>query len=296
MQSIEDMSEEDAAVVQTYQDNQQSISSIIDHHSNTLVILKHALSSCKSHVELFEYDYPNLDPTTATQDNRSFYRMGDTDFSAFENHHQNIHFEWCEKKTKSLQTALFLSIDIQRATSCFADDLGYSTLVGHMDDKRVVFDASSGGANEDQNHTQDDALKLIRILTSILVLKAYALKNARFETFIKYMAISIQLIKRKITLSVLSMDKDKKFVFEERRSATIPISYQERYDWLQVFELLADFEQLLKEQDGIEGLLREENAGRAMVGEETVRSIFEAKQYGINRSQASINDSSNAQS
>lgn len=75
MQSIEDMSEEDAAVVQTYQDNQQSISSIIDHHSNTLVILKHALSSCKSHVELFEYDYPNLDPTTATQDNRSFYRM-----------------------------------------------------------------------------------------------------------------------------------------------------------------------------------------------------------------------------
>ncbi|KAL4206195.1 hypothetical protein AB4K20DRAFT_1925652 [Rhizopus microsporus] len=29
-----------------------------------------------------------------------------------------------------------------------------------------------------------------------------------------------------------------------------------------------------------------------MVGEETVRSIFEAKQYGIDRSQASINDSS----
>ncbi|KAG1135202.1 hypothetical protein G6F37_013026 [Rhizopus arrhizus] len=146
-----------------------------------------------------------------------------------------------------------------------------------MDDERVVFEASSGGANEDQNHTQDDALKLIRILTSILVLKAYDLKNARFETFIKYMAISIQVIKRKITLSVLSMDKDKK----------------ERYDWLQVFDLLADFEQLLKEQDEIEGLLREENAGRAMVGEETVRSIFEAKQYGINRSQVSTNDSSN---
>ena len=43
------------------------------------------------------------------------------------------------------------------------------------------------------------------------------------------MAISIQVIKRKITLSVLSMDKDKKFVFEARHSATIPISYQERY-------------------------------------------------------------------
>lgn len=111
-----------------------------------------------------------------------------------------------------------------------------------MDDEHVVFEASSGGANEDQNHTQGDAVKLIRILTSILVLKTYVLKNARFETFIKYMAISIQVIKRKITMSVLSIDKDKKFVFEERRSATIPISYQERYDWLQVFKLLADFE------------------------------------------------------
>lgn len=48
----------------------------------------------------------------------------------------------------------------------------------------------------------------------------------------------------------------------------------------------------MKEQDEIEGLLREENAGRVMVGEETVRIIFEAKQYGIDRSQASINDSS----
>ena len=48
----------------------------------------------------------------------------------------------------------------------------------------------------------------------------------------------------------------------------------------------------MKEQDEIEGLLREENAGRVMVGEETVRSIFEAKQYRIDRSQASINESS----
>lgn len=48
----------------------------------------------------------------------------------------------------------------------------------------------------------------------------------------------------------------------------------------------------MKEQDEIEGLLREENAGRVMVGEETVRNIFETKQYGIDRSQASANDSS----
>lgn len=124
MQSIEDISEEDAAVVRIHQDNQQSISSIIDHHSNTLDILKHVLSSCKTHVDLYDYDYPNLDPATATQNSQSFYlivkhilldfsskcfrttpiysnhertffanRMIPI-FSAFENHHQYIHFEW----------------------------------------------------------------------------------------------------------------------------------------------------------------------------------------------------------
>jgi hypothetical protein len=43
-----------------------------------------------------------------------------------------------------LQTISFLAIDIQRATPSFADGLGYSILVGHMDDERVVFEASSG--------------------------------------------------------------------------------------------------------------------------------------------------------
>ncbi|KAI9361313.1 hypothetical protein BD770DRAFT_470688 [Pilaira anomala] len=63
------------------------------------------------------------------------------------------------------------------ATSSFSDGLGYSTLVSYMDDERIVFEASSGKANEDQNHTQNDALKLIRILSSILILKAYDLKK-----------------------------------------------------------------------------------------------------------------------
>ncbi|CEP13318.1 hypothetical protein [Parasitella parasitica] len=117
MQSIEDLSVEVAAVVRTHQVNQQSISSMIDHHSNILDVLKHALSSCKTHVELFENGYSNLDPASTTQDNGNFY-----------------------------------PIDIQRATSGFADDIGYSTLVGHMDNERVVFEASSCGANEYQNY------------------------------------------------------------------------------------------------------------------------------------------------
>lgn len=44
----------------------------------------------------------------------------------------------CKKAIKSLQKVLFLAIDIQRATPSFADGLGYSTLVGHMGDERIV--------------------------------------------------------------------------------------------------------------------------------------------------------------
>lgn len=70
-----------------------------------------------------------------------------------------------KKKFKSLQTTQFLTTGPQeRASSSFADGLAYSTLVGHMDDKRVVFEASLGGAKEDHSHTQNDALKILRIL------------------------------------------------------------------------------------------------------------------------------------
>ncbi|KAI7857666.1 hypothetical protein BDC45DRAFT_19207 [Circinella umbellata] len=205
--------------------------------------------------------------------------------NAFENHHQNIHFEWCEKKIKSLQATSFFATDIQRTSPNFANGLGYSTLVGHMDDERVVIEASSGGENENMNHTQDDALKLIKALTSIVILKAYQMKNARFETYNKFKAISIQVIKRKLTLSVLSMAPNKKFVFDERRSATIPITFHERDDWLLVFELLADFEQLLNEQDKIERILRHENSCGGAADDETIQHVFKTTDDNMNGSQ-----------
>lgn len=124
MQTIDDMPEEDTAAIRTHQHNQKSLSSINNHHSDTLDIPKHALSSCPNHVDLDDYVYPNLDPATATQDNQNSHLMIKhiiVDFvskwfrttpiysnhertlyvdrvvpilSVSENHHQNIHFEW----------------------------------------------------------------------------------------------------------------------------------------------------------------------------------------------------------
>ncbi|KAI8327154.1 hypothetical protein EDC96DRAFT_430818, partial [Choanephora cucurbitarum] len=57
------------------------------------------------------------------------------------------------------------------------------------------------------DHTQDSALKILKILTSVVIPKAYELKNANYKTFVKYKAVSVQLFKRKMALSAMSMNR-----------------------------------------------------------------------------------------
>ncbi|KAI7848979.1 hypothetical protein BDC45DRAFT_561173 [Circinella umbellata] len=309
MQTYDKMTQEELSVIRKHQDDQRKLVSLVDNHSSSFNIIKQALSSCRTHMDLDDYKFPALDHATNSFQQHNFYRTLKhvlIDFtskcfrtvpifsnhertffadrvipilSAFENYHQNIHFEWCEKNVKSAQIVSSFTADFQRAGRIFADGLGYSTLIGHMDDERIVIEASSGGYEENQEHTEDDALKLLKTLTSIIVLKAYDLKNARFKTFTKFKVISIQVIKRKLTLSVLYMGDDKKFIFEERRSGTIPVTYNERYNWLQIFEILADFEQLLNEQDEIEDELRQENVDSEISEEETIRAVFQSTDH-----------------
>lgn len=121
----------------------------------------------------------------------------------------------------------------------YADGIAYATSVGLLDDERVIVEVSSGALTENIQHTLGDSLKLLESLTCIIVLKASKFSNAKFTTLQRYKAIGIHVIKRTITMSVLAINDDKKFVLEERRAANVPIHYQERYEWLSVFELLA---------------------------------------------------------
>ena len=50
---------------------------------------------------------------------------------------------------------------------------------------------------------------------------------------------------------------------------------------------------LLDEQDEIEGVLRQENAGGGAVDDETIQQVFEATNYNINGSQIIVDGSSN---
>ena len=76
-----------------------------------------------------------------------------------------------------------------QSTSSNPDGTGYSTKTGIMDDERVIFEASSGPRRKDLQHTYGDTLKNMEALTSIIMLKAYKLSNARFSTLTRYKSI-----------------------------------------------------------------------------------------------------------
>ncbi|KAI8095613.1 hypothetical protein BDF21DRAFT_330146 [Thamnidium elegans] len=144
-----------------------------------------------------------------------------------------------EKMIMSLQ-AVNLSVAFSEISNPnYADGIGYSTTTGIVGEERIAIECSSGGREENIQHTYGDSLKLTKSLTTMLVLKAYKRSNASYKTFCKFKTIDIQCIKRTLTLFILFMDEEKKLVVEEKRSANMPICFDEIFDFMQVFELIA---------------------------------------------------------
>ncbi|KAI7876626.1 uncharacterized protein EV154DRAFT_486438 [Mucor mucedo] len=132
-----------------------------------------------------------------------------------------VHFEWGEKMIMSLQ-AVTLSVAfvakvglkrivLQKKKSTafseisnpnYADGIEYLTTTGVVDEERIVVECSSGGHEENIQHTYDDSLRLTKSLTAMLVLKAYKRPNASYKPFCKLKTIGIQCIKRTLTLFI----------------------------------------------------------------------------------------------
>ncbi|KAG2218136.1 hypothetical protein INT45_000434, partial [Circinella minor] len=256
--------------------------------------------SCRNHHDFASFKFPDLNTNITSNKKNSFYRFAKyilwdysskcfrnplsftnhertffsvyivPVFSHFENQYQDIHFEWCEVSMKSRKV-------MQSTSSSNADGIGYATNTGIMDDERVIFEASSGPRWEDVQHTYGDTLKNIEALTLIIFLKAYKFSNARFSTLTRYKSVCIHSIKRTLTLSVMSITDDKKFVFEEQRGATVPVGYQEHYYWYEILEFVARLQELLEEQDEVDNDLRSEHSDPTIEEEETIKHIFETE-------------------
>ncbi|KAI7849636.1 hypothetical protein BDC45DRAFT_573689 [Circinella umbellata] len=75
----------------------------------------------------------------------------------------------------------------------------------------------------------------------------------------------------------MSITDDKKFGFEEQRSANVPVGYQERYYWYEILEFIACLQELLEEQDEVDNDLRSEHSDPTIEEEETIKHIFETE-------------------
>ncbi|KAI8997262.1 hypothetical protein BDB01DRAFT_830865 [Pilobolus umbonatus] len=134
-------------------------------------------------------------------------------------------------------------------------------------------EGSSGQHEEKIDHTISDTAKQIR--NTISILKGFTMANmdASFGTLRQVKIFGVQAIERTITVTETSYDEEStKYLYKVVRTARIPIEYEERYNGLRVFELLAYLLVELKEQVPIHETLNKEQSSISIVyPKETVR-------------------------
>lgn len=104
--------------------------------------------------------------------------------------------------------------------------------------ERLVMESSSGAVKENLPHTMGDTVKLVQSATELLKTEVISLQDASLDTFLDRKVMIIQLVMQKMTLCSVSVLKDKKYEVFELRSATLPAKWDERREWLKMFELL----------------------------------------------------------
>lgn len=116
----------------------------------------------------------------------------------------------------------------------YADGIGYTG-----QDERLLMEASSGGLEEDIDHTLSDSLKLLENLAAILNTYRAKYLNSNKTTFSRLKVFDIQCVKTTITLVSVSAPGDGKFLYCTPRTSQIPTTFDERHHLLPLFELLA---------------------------------------------------------
>ncbi|KAI8967367.1 hypothetical protein BDF20DRAFT_829667, partial [Mycotypha africana] len=190
-------------------------------------------------------------------------------FQSFANQTGYLQFNWCESQTKQHALAEINLNSWTKPTTRFCDGLGFDWL----GKERLSMEGSSGQYEEKIDHTISDTAK--QISNTISMLKGFTMANmdASFETLKLVKIFGVQAIERTITLTETSYDDEStKYLYKVVRTARIPIEYEERYDWLRVFELLAYLLVELKEQVRIHETLNKEQTSVSIVQpEETVQ-------------------------
>ncbi|KAI8641550.1 hypothetical protein BD408DRAFT_444246 [Parasitella parasitica] len=115
--------------------------------------------------------------------------------------------------------------------------LGYFKMFNNME--IIIVEASSGKLQENTVHTIEDCLKLLECGISSLRKEAILNKNSSIATFKKLKVFGLQTNKNQVTLSESSMNNVTSWNFIEKRTATLPSSWDDRILLIQYLELMA---------------------------------------------------------
>lgn len=93
-------------------------------------------------------------------------------------------------------------------------------------------------------------------------------RNAAFSAMCQIETFGIHCVKKEITLSKTKLNSATGgYIYQEIRSAEIPVTYEERHKWLKMADLFATLMNLLIVQQKIRDQLNKENFGYVPVSE-----------------------------
>ncbi|KAG2228546.1 hypothetical protein INT48_000313 [Thamnidium elegans] len=161
----------------------------------------------------------------------------------------------CETQFTSSKYLDLNKSDYSNSTMKHNDALGYFKMFNNME--IIIVEASSGKLQENTVHTIEDCLKLLE------------------STFKKLKVFGLQTIKNQVTLSELYMNNDTSWNFIEKRTATLPSSWDDRILLIQYLELIATIFDDICDTHHLLKILMEENLGLSSNDDPTLRTIFE---------------------
>ncbi|KAI9247751.1 hypothetical protein BY458DRAFT_446176 [Sporodiniella umbellata] len=182
-----------------------------------------------------------------------------------------ISFKWCEIFSQGF--AAFSILNGQSSTTRYVDGMGYTVADNQ---ECVVIESASGPVKERRDKTEDDSLKQLHTCICVLHSVISCYPNASINTMKKVLAFGINIVKTTIILSTLNINEaGDGYVFKELESCQIPTNYEDRQKYLRLFNFIANFILLLKDQNQVFQQLKNEHYGTIPIDKSfTIRSIF----------------------
>ncbi|KAK4518103.1 Cytoplasmic and mitochondrial histidine tRNA synthetase [Mucor velutinosus] len=180
-------------------------------------------------------------------------------FKYFGNFTKTLAFVWCEKQLNA-NAVWYMMTDYKKTglNKKFVDGVGltYDTLISSL-----IIESSGYNEKENVEHMLGDTLKNLKNATDCLKHLISEYKAASYTTFKKVKIFSVHIIQDTMTLIQYSVMTPQKWQAIECRSALVPLVWENRDNFVKVFELFSFLLEKLKEQNKVLQLLKREHLG-----------------------------------